>query len=235
MKVPKMLALVLAAVMSVAQAPVASFTATTGNLRGAPEAIRIDILRWSTDAERDQVLAAWTQPGSAPGGGRGAGTRAPAVDPTGAGNDATVRAALAAGPGPGGAKGRAAVPPPTPERSLATALEKAAPVGRLWSSEVAGYSIRYAVKIAMDGGERIILITDRRLGAWNDRWEPLTGRADQNHEFSVIELRLNAQGQGEGKTSLTGKIAAEGAAKTLALEDYAGSPALLKNVRRRIN
>jgi len=36
--------------------------------------------------------------------------------------------------------------------------------GYSWSSEVAGYSVRYAVRLAaQDGGERIILITDRRL------------------------------------------------------------------------
>ena len=45
-------------------------------------------------------------------------------------------------------------------------------VGYLWSSEVAGYALHYAAKLpAADGGQRILLITDRRLGAWDDHWK----------------------------------------------------------------
>jgi hypothetical protein len=108
-------------------------------------------------------------------------------------------------------------------------------VGYLWSSEVAGYSLRYAARFPQpDGGQRIILITDRRLGVFNDLWKP-TGpaiaTAPPNYEFSLIELRLNAKGEGEGKVSLTGKVAADPAAKTMALEDYAAAPVIFKTVR----
>jgi len=37
----------------------ASYMATTENVSGAPDAIRIDILRWSTDAEREKLMDAW--------------------------------------------------------------------------------------------------------------------------------------------------------------------------------
>ena len=57
-------ALVTVAVAVVrAQAPVLSLTATADSAGS----IKIDVLRWSTDAEREQLLAAWTQPGA--GGG----------------------------------------------------------------------------------------------------------------------------------------------------------------------
>ena len=55
--------------------PVLSLTATTENVTGAPDAVRIEVLRWSTDAERDQLLAAWNLTATPPGGGRGAGER----------------------------------------------------------------------------------------------------------------------------------------------------------------
>ena len=107
-------------------------------------------------------------------------------------------------------------------------------VGHLWSSEVAGYSLHYAVRMPdQAGGERIILITDRRLGAFNDSWKPAGGVATTNYEFSVIELHLNAKGDGEGKASLTGKIAVDSAAKSIGLENYSASPVVLKTVRRR--
>ena len=65
---------------------------------------------------------------------------------------------------------------PAPEAMLATALKEATTVGYLWSREVAGYAIRYAGRIANpDGSERIVLITQRRLGAVNDLWKPAGG------------------------------------------------------------
>jgi hypothetical protein len=111
-------------------------------------------------------------------------------------------------------------------------------MGHLWSSEVAGYSLRSAVRLAEpDGGERILLLTDRRLGAWNDLWKPpasgAAGAAAANYEFSVIELHLNPKGEGEGKVSMAGKVTADPAAKTIALESYSAVPVVLKNVRRK--
>ena len=72
--VPVLTGIVLAALLMTAQTskpgPIPSLTATTDNVSGAREKIRIDVLRWSTDDERDQFLAAWTLTG---GGGRGRG------------------------------------------------------------------------------------------------------------------------------------------------------------------
>jgi hypothetical protein len=255
---------ILPAIFVTAQTPTAGpilrLTGTSENVSGAPDSIRIDLLRWSTDAERDQMIAAWNltpapaaaAEGAARGGGRGAGARggadAPAGDAAAGGAAATDGAAAAAGRGGargggggrggggrGGARGAAAeAVPQTPEASLAAALEKAPTVGYLWSSEAAGYAVHYAVKMSQpDGGERIILISDRRLGAWNNLWKPAGSGASTNYEFSVLELRLNAKGEGEGKASLTGKVVVDTAAKTIALENYATLPVILKAVKRR--
>lgn len=238
---------VAAAGLMPAQTPILSLTATTDNVVGAHDSIRIDVLRWSTDAERDQLLSAWTRPrgpvtGGRGRGGRGAGGRGVAADPApdpAAVGDAPGRAGGSGAGGRGGGRGagRASAPegpPPTPENSLKAALTNAPIVGHLWSSEVAGYSLRSAVRLAEpDGEERILLLTDRRLGAWNDLWKPVGSDMVTNYEFSVIELRLNSKGEGEGKISLTGKVAPDGAAKTLALENYGAVPVVFKNVRRK--
>ena len=123
--------------------------------------------------------------------------------------------------------------PATPEASLVAALSNAAIVGHLWSSsEVAGYILRCATKIPEpDGGQRIILITDRRLGAWTDAWKVAGGPG--NYDFSLIELRMNSKGPGEGKTSLTGKVIPDPGAKMLVLDGYASLPVTLKNVKAR--
>src|ERR1700687_3539075 len=62
-----------------AKGPVAvRFTATTDNVSGAGDSVKINLLGWSTDTDRDQLLAAWnlsTAPaaGARGGGGRGGG------------------------------------------------------------------------------------------------------------------------------------------------------------------
>ena len=39
------------------------FTATAVNVTGAPDPLKIDLLRWSTDAEREQLLSVWSDKG----------------------------------------------------------------------------------------------------------------------------------------------------------------------------
>jgi hypothetical protein len=204
-------AAILASLPVCAAAPMLSFTATTDNVTGAHDSIRIDLIRWSTDAERDQLLSAWMNPAppAAARGGRG---------------------------GRGGAGAAAARA--TPESSLGEALDKGPTVGYLWSSEVAGYALHYALRLPQEnGGERIVLITDRRLGDSNDLWKPTvagaTGESAANYPFTLIELRLNAKEEGEGKISGPGKVAADAADKTLVLENYSALPLVLRNVKRR--
>ena len=66
-----------------------------------------------------------------------------------------------------------------------------------------GYSIKYAYRTPLpDGGERIILATDRRLGTHTTGWQPVRRSqrgAVTDYEFTVIEMRLDAKGFGEGK------------------------------------
>ena len=53
-----------------------------------------------------------------------------------------------------------------------------------------------------------------------------------DYEFTLIEMRLDAKGLGEGKTSLTTKVVVDNEAKTVALDNYAATPAILQNVKR---
>ncbi len=199
---------------------VPSFTATTANVAGAPDSIRIELLRWSTDAEAQTLMAAWNMTGGEGRAGRGGGQG---------------RGGGRAGRGGRGGRGAdsADAPPPTPEGNLAAALQTAPTDGYLWSSEIAGYAIRYAGKVARaDGGEQVILITDRRLGNMNDLWTLPGGVAAAPRDFSVIELRLNAKGEGEGRVSITGKLSPDSAAKIVVPENYEALPVVLKNVKQ---
>jgi hypothetical protein len=227
-------------------APIARFLAETANLESGPDAVRIDILAWSTDEDRSQFVNAWNLalPAGARGGGaagrggtgRGARGRAAGEAPESPAAPATQGRGRGAPGGRGGPPAGAiptpvAAAPGTPDGALAAALQSADGVGYLWSSESVGYSLRYAHRMTQaDGSVRIVLATDRRLGSFDGSWKPATG-VGNDYAFSVIELRLNPAMEGEGKASMTGTVFIDGGANTIALEDYAALPVTLKNVR----
>lgn len=117
---------------------------------------------------------------------------------------------------------------------LLNAVRSAPSAGYLWTSESFGYTLRYAHHMPLpNGGERIILLADRRLGSWSgNAWKASSQAGSPDYEFTVIELRLNRQGGGEGKMSLAAKVTADPEGKTIALDQYEAAPILLKGVGR---
>jgi len=182
-----LLGMLAAPALTAAQAKgvTAKFTATTVNVNpGAGETINIDVLRWSTDEERDRLLTALKEKG---------------------------------------------------ESQLREALQAAPTVGYIWTSGSLGYSLRYAHRVPLpDGGERIIIATDLRLGVWdrNNLWKASGQPTAVDYPFTVVELRVNRKGEGEGKMSLATKVTTEVENKTLVLENYEAAPVLLKGVKR---
>jgi hypothetical protein len=113
------------------------------------------------------------------------------------------------------------------------ALRSAPSVGYVWATTSSvGYSVKSARRVTTpDGGGRILLALDRPLGSWDrPAWNAAANPTD--YPFTVIELRVNKAGIGEGKLSLTGKVAVDDGAKTVALESYATNPVTIKGVKR---
>jgi hypothetical protein len=114
-----------------------------------------------------------------------------------------------------------------PEKLLDT-LQNMPRVGYLRTPDSLGWDIRFARKIpGEDGGERVVLLTDRRIGFW----EAVNRPRSIDYPFTVIELRLNRDGEGEGKMSLATKIIADGRSNIVTLENYDTQPVTLKNVK----
>jgi hypothetical protein len=208
--------------------------ATSANVKAPGSPVSVRIVRWSTDQERDALNAALNPPPAAAAPARAAGgdARGAAAGPAAAGRGAPARG----GRGAAGRGGRGDAPP-NPIAALTTAIAKGPTIGYIWTSDVSGYSIKYAYRTPLpDGGERIVLATDRRLGAYTPGWKPAVEATPTDYEFTVLEIRLNAKGVGEGKTSLTTKVIVDDnnavGGKTVALENYAAAPAILQNVRR---
>ena len=175
-------AAILAGAQTQSAQKIEHFTATAVNVTGAPDPVKIDLLRWSTDAEREQLVSAFTDKG---------------------------------------------------EKEFTAALSKAPTLGYIWTSESAGYTVRYACRTsAPDGSQRLVFVTEKPLGSWNPQiWKPTAAAKGNNYEFTVVELRLNPKGVGEGKSSLFAKVVADKAAKTIALDNYTGSQIVLKDAK----
>ena len=145
--------------------------------RGGANTVEFDIDRWSTDAEREQLITAFNEKG------------------------------------PNG---------------LLSALQRIKRVGYMRLPNTLGYDLHYARKHpGEDGGEQIIILTDRRVGFWEARDQPRT----MDYPFTLIEVRVNAKGEGEGKLSEATKITYNKKKNTVELENYASEPVRLQNVR----
>jgi hypothetical protein len=92
------------------------------------------------------------------------------------------------------------------------------------------YTLRYAHRVARpDGGFDVILATDTPVWMW---WDSAQAAQSVKHPYTVIQLRLNKEGHGEGRLSLSGRITGDKQARTIAVEDFATTAPVLQDVRR---
>ena len=207
-----------------AQADETIFTATSANVADPGGPVKIRIQRWSAPEQAAPLIAALNPPPPAARGTGPDGARA------GGRGEAAGRAGRAGARGRG--RGAAPAAPLSPTAALTQAIGRAPTIGYLWTSDVTGYAIKYAYRAPLpDGGERVILASDRRLGTHSAAWQPTSSNLT-DYEFTVIEIRFTAKGVGEGKTSLTTKVIVDNEAKTVALENYATAAPILRNVKR---
>jgi len=157
---------------------ITAFAVNMSNIgRGGANTVEIEIDRWSTDAERQQLISAFVEKG--------------------------------------------------PD-ALLSALQKTKRVGFIRLPNTLGYDLHFARKHpGEDGGEQIILMTDRRIGFWEARDQPRT----MDYPFTLMDIRVNTKGEGEGKLSVATKISYNKKKNTVEIENYASEPVRLQNVR----
>ena len=119
--------------------------------------------------------------------------------------------------------------------AIGDALQELQTVGFIWTGGSLGYALKYAHRTdTADGGERIVLVTDRPLGQW-DRggpWAGSDGSGPAAEAFTVVELHLDAEDQGEGKLSSAAPIEFNAPSGTVGLADYAAAAVHLESVYR---
>jgi len=109
-------------------------------------------------------------------------------------------------------------------------LQASPKVGSIRMPDTLGYDVRYAHRVAgADGGERIVLVTDHYIGFWQS--------SDQvramDYAYTIVEMHLDARGQGEGKVAVATSIKADRASGEITLDNYAAQPVRLTDVKRQ--
>jgi len=124
---------------------------------------------------------------------------------------------------------RAALREGGPE-GLLKALQKIKdPVGRVSSEGSLGYPLRFARQVPLsDGARRLLLGTDRLISFLELRDQPRT----VNYPFMLIDIRLDANGKGEGKLMPLAKIT-EDRDHIVEIENYASEPVRLTAVQSK--
>jgi len=139
--------------------------------------VDITINRWSTDAERDRLLAVFRNKG---------------------------------------------------QDALLSELQDLPKVGYIKTPGSLGYDLRFAQqRTEAEGGRMIFVMTDRPIGGWEARNRPRT----IDYPFTLIQLQLDKEGNGEGKASIFTKIT-EAKNGTIELENFASQPVMLNQVKK---
>jgi hypothetical protein len=112
--------------------------------------------------------------------------------------------------------------------ALLNALQKVKPrVGYIRLPQSLGYDLQYAYRtVNADGTSRVVIATDRRIGFQEARLNPRT----MDYPFTLIEMRLDAKGNGEGRLAVATKISRSKDKKTMELENYGIAPVALTQI-----
>lgn len=114
---------------------------------------------------------------------------------------------------------------------LLAELKKRERLGTLRASSTLGWDLRYAFQEpAEGGGRRIIVATERKVDHWKVGNDQRAG-----YPFTLVELRLDKDGKGEGRLSIATKIARSKDGKSIELASYTAEPIQLQDVHKQKN
>jgi len=114
--------------------------------------------------------------------------------------------------------------------ALLTALRENPRVGTIRTPDTVAWDLHYArERVVPDGSRRIVIATDRPIRFW----EAANLTRSFHYPFTVIEIRLDKNGHGEGKMSVATKIETSSDGSGIELENYASQPVLLQNVHEQ--
>jgi len=115
------------------------------------------------------------------------------------------------------------------QERLLQELQKMPRMGYIRTPGSIGWDIHFAAHVpAKDGGERIVLVTDRHMGFR----EVANRNRTVDYPFTIIELNLPKSGDGDGKITVATRIIPDSGGRIVTLENYDIQPVLLTKVTR---
>jgi hypothetical protein len=91
-----------------------------------------------------------------------------------------------------------------------------------------GWDLRYASHDKLpDGGERIVIATDRQMSMWEVRNRPRT----YDYPFTLIEIRMPREGKGEGRMFGATQILFDKKKNQIVLEQYGAGEVRLNEIQ----
>src|SRR4051812_27421422 len=91
-----------------------------------------------------------------------------------------------------------------------------------------GYDLHYTWETDIpEGGKRIVIATDRYIGFAEARNQPRT----VDYPFTLFEIRVDKNGEGQGKMAVATKISFDKKKNQIELENYSSEPVRLNNVK----
>jgi hypothetical protein len=114
--------------------------------------------------------------------------------------------------------------------ALLEALKKMPKVGFINVPQTIAYDLRYAYRFpAENGGSTLVIATDRRILP-GEVWDQTRST---DYPFELIEMHLDAQGQGEGTLSWATRIGV-GKDGNLELEVFGNGPVMLTKITAKV-
>ena len=112
--------------------------------------------------------------------------------------------------------------------ALLDALLKMKPLGFIKMPNTLGWDLYYARQSDLpDGGRRVVLATNRRLGFNESRQQTRS----VNYDFTLVEMHFpKGGGNGEGKLAAAAKVEFDSKTHQLDIENYGAEPVQLKNI-----
>ena len=113
-------------------------------------------------------------------------------------------------------------------QKLVDALQDMKSVGSIRTPQTLSWDLRYARQFKLpEGGRRIVLITDRPIGFR----EAANSTRSMDYPFSILEIRLNANDEGEGKIFSGSKIYVEDG--EMVVENWGTQPTRFNNIKKQ--
>ena len=114
------------------------------------------------------------------------------------------------------------------QNALLRALQRVRPrVGFIRTPNSLGWDLRYAYRFQNeDGTSRLVIATDRRVDFLEARNRPRVN----DFPFTLLEMRLDKEGNGEGRMAVAARISTARDGETIEIENYAISPVALNNI-----